>query len=66
MLKFLTPFNKKVTFVSLTLPQDASGNAVPHTNTGNAEIEIILNEDFYGKVLKDMNLKRYVDIPEEA
>ena len=45
--------------------RDSQGNAIPDLNRSN-EVEIILNDDFYGKVLKDMGLKRYVDIPEEA
>ena len=64
--KYLTPFNKTETFVSLAKMRDPSGEVVPDPNPGSAEVEIILNDDFYGKVLKDMGLKRYVDIPEEA
>lgn len=30
------------------------------------EEEVIYREDFYGKVLNDMGLKRYIDIPEET
>ena len=63
--KFLTPFNKQETFVPLSTMRDSQGNPIPDLNRSN-EVEIILNDDFYGKVLKDMGLKRYVDIPEEA
>ena len=66
MQKSLTPLNMKQTFISLTKVRDASGNVIIDKNPGKAEVEIILNDDFYGKVLKDMGLKRYVDIPEEA
>ena len=46
--------------------RDSQGNVMPDPAPGKVEVELILNEDFYGKVLKDMGLKRYVDIPEEA
>lgn len=64
-MKFLAPFNKKETFISLSRKRDADGNAIPEVNPGALEAEIILNEDFYGVVLTDMGLKKYVEIPEE-
>ena len=38
-----------------------------HEVTGtDFEEEVIYRSDFYGQVLADMGLKRYVDIPEET
>jgi len=63
--QYLTSLNKNEVFHSLIVERDADGNVIPHPNPANVEVEIIKNEDFFGIVLKDMNLKRYVDIPEE-
>ena len=32
----------------------------------NKEVEVIYRDDFFKKVLNDMGLKKYVEIPEET
>lgn len=53
-------------YTSHKLLKDPLGRVLPQQQQGENEVEILLLEDFYGKVLTDMGLKRYVDIKEEA
>ena len=42
------------------------GNATLDLMGKDFEEEVIYRSDFYGQVLTDMGLKRYVDIPQET
>ena len=52
-------------FVSLTEERDDFGRPTFNSDKDHEE-EVILRQDFFGKVLTDMGLKRYVEIPEET
>ena len=54
-------------YISHAFQRDPFGRVEPKDLLkAENEVEILLLEDFYGKVLTDMGLKRYVDIKEEA
>ena len=54
-------------YISYTFRKDPFGRVEPKDLLkAENEVEILLLKDFYGKVLTDMGLKRYVDIKEEA
>ena len=53
---------KEQPFVSMTVERDSSGSPCL-TNITDHEEEVIYRADFYGNVLTNMGLKRYVDLP---
>lgn len=53
-------------FLSMTVERDFYGNALQEVIGSDFEEEVIFRSDFYGRVLADMGLKRYVDIPQET
>lgn len=53
-------------FVSMTEERDAYGNLTFDNVGKDFEQEVIYRSDFYGRVLTDMGLKRYIDLPEET
>ena len=56
---------KEQPFVSMTVERDSSGSPCL-TNITDHEEEVIYRADFYGNVLTNMGLKRYVDLPQET
>ena len=50
----------------MTVERDFYGNALQEVIGSDFEEEVIFRSDFYGRVLADMGLKRYVDIPQET
>ena len=53
-------------FVSLTIERDQNGQPVVDIDDKDQDEEVIYRSDFYGKVLMDMGLKKYIDLPEET
>ena len=50
----------------MTEERDTYGNSALDFVGMDYEQEVIYRSDFYGKVLTDMGLKRYIDIPQET
>ena len=53
-------------FTSLTVERDAQGRPQLEIGKKDFEEEVIYRSHFYDKVLTDMGLKRYIDLPQET